>query len=112
MGMVRQKMGPGNATPPLIPHKSPETCHSREIIMNLSSEQIQQLAELERRMDVGEQPFVRWLGHRLSVFPNVMTEFGLQSGQTVSDFIAGKIMEAHLASIQAKIALRKITTKD
>jgi hypothetical protein len=76
--------------------------------VNLTIEQIQQLAEMDRRMDSGEQPFVLWHGDRLPVFPTVMAEFGLKSGQTVSDLIAGKIMEAHLASVKAEIALKKV----
>ena len=77
---------------------------------SLTIKDIQMLAEQERRMDSGEQPHVldthrnRW-----SVSSDVMEELGLVSGQAVSVTIITAILEAQLASIQARIALDKIT---
>ncbi len=77
----------------------------------LTLDEIRMLAEQERIMDSGEQPFVldthrnRW-----SVSAEVMEELGLVSGQGVSHAIITAIVEAHLASIQARIALDAATT--
>jgi hypothetical protein len=50
--------------------------------MILRSKQIQRLAEMERRVDSGGQPFVRWRDIRMPVSPEVMANLGLRTGQT------------------------------
>ncbi len=79
--------------------------------MNLSIEEIRMLADGERRMDSGEQPFVNAPGGRLRVSPEVMEELGLVAGQTISVAIMQAIIEAQLASLQARIALDKAAAK-
>lgn len=76
--------------------------------MNLTHEQVGLLAELDRKMDAGEQSFVlddrgaRW------AFPcEVLGTFGVVSGQRVSSPVMLALMEAHLAHIQALIAIDK-----
>ena len=71
----------------------------------LTTEELHMLAEAERQMDAGEIPFVVWGANRMIVRPIVMDELRLKTGQTVSDTLAGAIMEAHLAAIQADVAL-------
>lgn len=72
----------------------------------LTLEDLRMLADQERKMDSGEQPHVidkdrnRW-----AVSQEVMDELGLVSGQTVSDTIITAILEANVASIQARIAV-------
>ena len=69
-------------------------------------EDIRMLAEMERKMDSGEQPYVldsdrnRW-----AVIPEIMDELGLESGQSVNGAIITAILEAIIASIQAHIAV-------
>ena len=75
--------------------------------MKLSVEQVRDLAKCERMMDSGECPFVNGPGGRLMVSPEVMDELGLMNGQTISVDIMGAILEAQLASLQARIALDK-----
>jgi hypothetical protein len=69
--------------------------------MILRSKQIQRLAEMERRVDSGGQPFVRWRDIRMPVSPEVMANLGLRTGQTVSDALAHETMMASLASFKA-----------
>jgi len=65
--------------------------------MNLTLEQIRGLAELERKMDSGEQPYVKTDHGRLAVDASIMSHFGLQSGQTVSAYLVSEILRANLA---------------
>lgn len=81
---------------------------AKEGHMHLTTEQIRDLAKLERDMDAGRQPFVVWGGQRRSVTPAVMTELGLEAGQTVSDALAEAILRAHIAVCEAQIALKKL----
>ena len=74
--------------------------------MTLTIEEIRMLADLERRMDSGEQPYVIIEGHRAAVTPLVMDEFGLESGQTVSKPIFLAMLEANLANLRALQALK------
>ncbi len=79
--------------------------------LKLTIGEIRMLAEQERRMDSGEQPYVfdknrnRW-----SVRSEVMEELGLESGQQVSDPIITAIVEANLAVCQTMVALEKAST--
>ena len=72
----------------------------------LTIEDIRMLAEQERKMDSGEQPHVldkdrnRW-----AVSLEIMEELGLKSSQSVSGAIITAILEANIASIQARIAV-------
>ncbi len=80
--------------------------------MKLSIDQVRDLAKCERMMDSGEYPFVNGPSGRLMVSSEVMDELGLVTGQTISFDIMGAILEAHLASIQARIALDKAVSPD
>ena len=69
-------------------------------------EEIRMMAEQERAMDSGIQPYVLEMNrNRWVVCPSVMEEFGLETGQTVSDTLSLAITEAHLASLKATVAL-------
>lgn len=78
--------------------------------MNLTTEQVQMLAEAERQMDAGDAPFVVW-GGRMMVDHSTMDELGLQSGQTVSNVIAGEILKRNLARIVALGAIHKASSQ-
>lgn len=73
----------------------------------MNEDEVKMLASVERDMDDGKQPYVVWQGGRLAVMSEAMEMFNLRSGQTVSNFIAGEIMKAHVAIMEAKIALEK-----
>lgn len=72
--------------------------------MTLSVESARFLAELERQMDRGEQPFVVHMDQRLAVMPEVMAELGLENGQTVSSPICDAIIRANMAVMGAQLA--------
>ena len=74
-----------------------------------TTKEIKMLAEAERQLDAGEVPFVVWGGGRMTVQPIVMEELGLEIGQTVSHEIAGAILRANLAAIQAGIDAAKLS---
>ena len=73
--------------------------------MNFTAEEIRMLAQAEQDMDAGKRPFVVSGGQRMLVDPLVMTEFGLETGQTVSQEITLAILEANLATVRAAIAV-------
>lgn len=68
---------------------------------------ISQLAEVERKMDSGEQPFVRLGTYRIAVRPEIMEVFKLQSGQTISDFIFVAMLEKNIEILREQIAAQK-----
>lgn len=61
-----------------------------------SIDDIRALAEIERRMDRGEQPFVLFLGGRMAVHGAIMDELGLEQGQSVDDIICVAILKAQI----------------
>ena len=84
-----------------------------EMTYKLTIDDIRMLAEQERRMDSGEQPHVLDTNrNRWCVSAEVMEELGLVSRQQVSHAIITAILEAHLASVQARIALDAATQGD
>lgn len=72
-----------------------------------SEVEIQALAELERDMDSGIQPFVVLNGHRWAFMPEVLAACGCVSGQTVNDTIIRALLENSLAHLRTQIALGK-----
>ena len=76
---------------------------------NLTIEEYRMLADMERRMDSGEQPYVIAYDERMAVEPLLMEEFGLVTGQTISSTMAIAVMEARLASLQASITLHRVS---
>ncbi len=75
-------------------------------------EDIRLLAEMERTMDSGEQPHVFDKDrHRWAVSTEIMEELGLKSGQTVNGAIIMAILEANLASLQARIAVEAVIAR-
>lgn len=76
----------------------------------LSPENLKALAELDRKMDSGHQPFVRDdKGNRWAFPQEVLDVFGCISGQTASHAVMTGLLEANLAHIQMQIALEKAT---
>lgn len=67
-----------------------------------TDEEIKMLAQLERDMDSGKQPFVICGGHRTAIMPEMLHKFGLVSGQSVSDFLMMQILEAQLSTVTQK----------
>lgn len=74
----------------------------------LSPENIKALAEMERSMDNGKQPFVRdHAGRRWAMPKQVLEMSGCVSGQTVSDVVMTSLLEANVAYIQMQIVLEE-----
>lgn len=76
-----------------------------------TTEEIRLIAECERQMDRGEVPFVIWHGERCPVEPIIMTELGLEQGQTINDHIYYAISLATLNYCRAQVALQKMSEK-
>lgn len=75
--------------------------------MNLSNEEIKGLAELERRMDTGIQPYVIIDNMRMAVSQKIMQELDLKNGQTINRLISTHIMQLALAEVRAAMAIKK-----
>ncbi len=76
--------------------------------MKLTDDQIRDLAEVERKMDAGEMPFVMYHGQRAAMSPEAMEHFDLKQGQSITDTIWGGILRFDLASIQDQIATKTV----
>ena len=77
--------------------------------LEITPEMIREIAALERRMDAGEQPFVKLGDERMAVMQEVMEELGLESGQTVPRFLFNKILEASIGVCKSQIAMKELT---
>lgn len=75
--------------------------------MKLTTQQIKDLAEVERMMDAGEVPFVTLRGRRLAMSETVMKSLGLVKGQTISADLFVHIIQLNIAECQAAIQARK-----
>jgi hypothetical protein len=75
--------------------------------LELTTEDIRALADIERKMDSGEVAFVVFQGERLSVIPEVADELGLKQGQTISLAIFIAMTHANIRHCQREIELRK-----
>ena len=73
----------------------------------LTDEQIQMLAEVERMMDAGEMPFVIYGGQRAAVDAELMKRFGLKQGQTINDQIWRAILQTKIENAQRETVQRK-----
>jgi hypothetical protein len=74
--------------------------------MKFTTEQVRLLAENDRKMDAGEQPFVLDDRNARWAFPgDVLGTFGVVSGQRVSSTVLQALLEANLAHINALIAI-------
>ena len=72
-----------------------------------SPEIIEQLAKIDRDMDSGKVAFVVNAGERFAFDRDLLTEYGIESGQTVSGHIIVVLMRANLARIRALCAIEK-----
>ena len=70
-------------------------------------DEIKMIAEVERKMDSGEQPFVMFSGQRVAVPQTTMDVLGLAQGQTINHTIFMAVLQANLADCQAAIAMGK-----
>jgi hypothetical protein len=76
--------------------------------MKFTTEQIKELAQLERDMDSGKQPFVVGIdGQRWAFCKEVMDEFGCVSGQSANHILIAALLECSLATLRALIAIEK-----
>ena len=73
--------------------------------MKLSTEEIRMLAQVERDMDAGNQPFVICHGQRWAFTSDILEDNGVESGQTVSPVIIEALLKSSIASLNAKIAI-------
>lgn len=71
--------------------------------MLLTLDQIKILADLERKMDSGEQPFVQTSHGRMAFRQELLDECGIKSGQSVSTAMVHTLMQMSLASLQVQI---------
>lgn len=79
--------------------------------MELSIKDIQGLAELERKMDTGEQPFVVSNGQRMAVSKEIMNELKLTKGQAVNNQIMIAILQLNIAHCKTQIAIDNAMNK-
>ncbi len=75
--------------------------------MNLTTQDMQLLAQAERDMDAGLVPFVVLNGMRNLVSADTMSELGLVSGQQVTPSMMTAIIKKSLADMQAELAIIK-----
>lgn len=74
----------------------------------MTLEQMRKLAEVERRMDSGEQPFVEIHGYgRLAVPQHILDECGIVSGQTISSPMLRFLLKRVVVDLQVKTAIYK-----
>jgi hypothetical protein len=71
--------------------------------MDLTREQVAMLAKCERMMDSGEQPYVVCDGGRWAFSCDLLNEWSVVSGQTVTPHILQALMGANLRRLQAEI---------
>lgn len=75
--------------------------------INLTTEEIRHLAELERKMDAGIQPYVIIDNMRMAVSQKIMQELELKNGQTINLLIHIHIIQLALAENIASMAIKK-----
>jgi len=74
----------------------------------MNTEEMRLLAQCERDMDSGKQPYVSFNGDRW-LFPlDLLAECGIQTGQTVSKHMLYTLTQMMLARVQTEIALNKM----
>ena len=79
----------------------------------LTDEDLKMLADRDRKMDLGELPYVLYQDRtHYTANPEVLAELGLVSGQTVSDAVIAAILAANLASLQARFAVEAAIKAD
>jgi hypothetical protein len=77
----------------------------------LNDDQIRDLAKIERMMDSGKLSFVVYDGERWSFEQELLEEFQIKSGQTVTHQILHHLQVENLAKMSTKKAIEKMTTK-
>lgn len=77
-------------------------------MLKLSIDEYRMLAEVERMMDKGEIPYVVQNGQRLAFSKDVMEEFKVENGQTVSLELMIAMTEANIACLKIEIDLKKL----
>jgi len=75
--------------------------------MKLTKEHVRMLTKLERDMDSGVQPFVLLGGARLSIGDEELAEFGLECGQTISNYIYRELLDDRLRKCQVDLAAKR-----
>ncbi len=78
-------------------------------MLTLTIDEVRMLADLERRMDSGEQPYVVTDGGRKAVEQTIMDELGLVSGQTISSTMEIAVTRAQIASLRAQLAVDRLS---
>jgi hypothetical protein len=77
--------------------------------MNFTNEQIRVLAEVDRDMGSGKQPFVLdSKGFRFAFPAQVMQQVGVESGQTACESVIIALMQANLAMVRYQALLEKL----
>lgn len=66
-----------------------------------------EMARLEREMDAGRQPFVRYMDNRLAIFKEVQEELELVSGQNINEFLFDVILRKQVAHVKMLATIKK-----
>lgn len=74
----------------------------------MNTDEIKQLAQIERNMDFGLTQFVMLNGQRWAVMQEIMTEFDLKCGQTVNNTIINAILDRSIKMLE-EMAAKQIT---
>ena len=75
--------------------------------MNLTTEEMKGLAQQERNMENGKQPYVMNRNGKWAFPAELLDECGIVSGQSVSDAMIQTLMQRSLANLSVKIAIQK-----
>lgn len=78
--------------------------------MIFEDKQLSVIAECERDMDSGKQPFVVNRGGRWAFSTDELEPLGIVSGQTVNDLLLRELLERRVANLTAKIAINNART--
>lgn len=73
-----------------------------------TDEDFAKLAQVERDMETGMQPYVRCSRDQRWAFPHeLLDRLGVQSGQRVSEIMLIQLLEQNLARIEAMVTIDK-----
>lgn len=71
--------------------------------ITLSVRDIRLLAELDRKMDSGEQPYVLIDGLRHAFSAEILAHFGIESGQTLSRSLLKPLVQAVILNLRKQM---------
>lgn len=75
--------------------------------VTFSDDDIRALANLEREMTAGQQPYVVCDGSRWAFKAELLSRLGMKSGQTISGHMLHELMRRNIADLEREIEQRK-----